>query len=1672
MEEGHEDRRDQRDLLRGAHPPGWYHHEVGDGWRHPDSTCRFERDSMRESGQMEGGKTPPYPFSGPMLPHLRQCVEGRFGALREDQTMGAGGGRALDEDSGRYRESRRRRARSSQSEGRVDRTRRQGGRRREAQGARKLRDESEVEKKKEKEEEGEEGAFRKEEEGEGYKAFGGPVRGYGVGSRPSWKKAHHEEGQENCQEEKSEEQFVQSNLEHFQGGQQRGGLGVGHLRTRGQGVDDLDEGSRGAQPWSSRAYAEGASSSIRSTLGPGPFKPSSGVYPILEDGIGWKGHSAAIQRAANSGLCGGPPPAGESCLSRGCGNTEDEESRADCKWWGLQSGTTSGALSPGDSDNVIHDRDAGGFSTTTGRTEGEVGSWKPELGKKRRKGRLRLLGSKRKREEGRLSQGQREKQKRGKERRSKRGRQGEEVTGSLSADEAEISGKGKVSQIGPGQELLRRHLESHVPPLLSEDDENSKVLPVSISAGTGTELAGGFTSKLVTSTSRLLAEDRRLPGGEDFSKKEEMASSVREDPPEAEESLGRPVSLRQLMQQGMKGLKLIDLMGVLINVFDESLKDSNIKHSKIQRSGGVFPLPESHEGLQSCLQTMSVPSSACVLAMCRALNSYYGIEPNDQLTATLAKKAAVRSLSRYADDISGWKEKFDGLDWGDLLATRSIDYKGDEVRVSKQFCWDNLVGAIPDEVGKIPLEEVCDLGTLDYISHFEEYLLPSEAQVYTKPPRVMVEDQHWEQVCSGLVEKGICGVLPVSDLYHVGGQPLLNGMFGVSKDEFANGWEVMRLIMNLVPVNKLCRNLGGDISTLPNWGGMNPFLLQDGEVILMSSEDIRCFFYLFKIPRSWQRFMGFNKLVPGALVPKAWKGRACVLVSRVLPMGFLNSVSIAQHIHRRVARMALQNPLGLGPQNEIRRDKALPNSQTLYRIYLDNFDILEKVDKNTAALLRGEVSANTLNLRQQYAYLGLPRHPKKAVERELVAEIQGAIVDGVSGKVCPKPQKVLKYMSLGLQLLADNRASQKQLQIVCGGFVYFTMFRRQLLGMLNSTWKHIVGFEGEPPIIKKPLPPLVRLEMIRFMCAVPLAQMNLRTPFLGGVTASDASEFGGGFCVSRGLSPIGVHASQCHIRGDLPDESDHVQVLTVGLFDGIGALRVAADALVLPMAGHISSEVSKEGNRVLEAHFPDSELVGPVEAIDEDMVISWACKYSNVGVVLVGGGPPCQGVSGLNSDRKGALKDARSSLFPHVRRVHGLAKKHFRWAQVHYFMESVFSMDEVDRATMSKDIGVIPWMVDSLGVTLCRRPRLYWLSWELQGSEGVILHWATSDSWTDYGIVELKVDIDQQVFLSKGCGLNSLEGLPTFTTARPRASPGNRPAGLWQCSEAEVQAWKEDSHRYPPYQYRWKNLISSPKGDRLPTIAEKEVMMGFPLHYTAACLPKGQQQGQKFLDTRHSLIGNTWNVQVVTWLLSCLFAPLGLTQVNTLDKVVSQLTPGRVQSLRGFLSRLPLDEPQGPSDDSQQAILARKLSSFVSIKGEDLLLQAPSENQVRFQRLRASVPAKLWRWRVVAGWRWRHKQAHINELELRAVVTTLTWRIERLRQQGCRFIHLVDSLVVLHALTRGRSSSRKLRRPLSQINSLLLAADVHPLWAYVSTKQNPADRPSRLKIKKHAVKKG
>ena len=185
---------------------------------------------------------------------------------------------------------------------------------------------------------------------------------------------------------------------------------------------------------------------------------------------------------------------------------------------------------------------------------------------------------------------------------------------------------------------------------------------------------------------------------------------------------------------------------------------------------------------------------------------------------------------------------------------------------------------------------------------------------------------------------------------------------------------------------------------------------------------------------------------------------------------------------------------------------------------------------------------------------------KRCPAKQKQAEVQGALVDGRKGIAYPKIDKIARYSQLAKLLLESGEATQKQMQIVGGGFVYMAMFRRPLLGALNHMWDFILQCEGHPPFIKFWLGECVKHEIQRFLGLIPLAFMDFRCSLSPQVTASDASESGGGITVTSGLTPSGVVACNCPLRGDIVEPADVSSVLTIGLFDGIGALRVAADA--------------------------------------------------------------------------------------------------------------------------------------------------------------------------------------------------------------------------------------------------------------------------------------------------------------------------------------------------------------------------------------------------------------------------------------------------------------------------------------------------------------------------------
>ena len=886
-----------------------------------------------------------------------------------------------------------------------------------------------------------------------------------------------------------------------------------------------------------------------------------------------------------------------------------------------------------------------------------------------------------------------------------------------------------------------------------------------------------------------------------------------------------PVAADEMFDGGRRGVKKgfrqLSWGGCFLRdcgfyLFEELLEVLPLRSQNMGKrdSTAIFPLPTSRSLILEFFPDLSECELSWLTCAVVSLNSLWGDLVVNETPLNEGQQACLRELVKDVKRFVKIGVIIPELSWTDLFSVRSIDYKGDEVKVAKWFAWKNVEPALPKDVGSVPLEAVCSLGCRDYVENFDLYLRPKSEWKVSKAPRVMVHDDDWAQVCHGLVSSGVCDFILEDDVFHTDSGPLLNGMFGVSKDETtAQGTDIYRLIMNLIPLNGLCKPLAGDIDTLPSWSAMSPFFLQPNEGLLVSSEDVKCFFYTMSVPSCWRRFLSFNKLVPDAVLPGHLQGSRVYLTSCVLPMGFLNSVSLAQHVHRNLVKWSASDENAdeegaNNPEGELRKDHGFTCHNPSWRIYLGNYDLLEKVKLCEVNDLEGTCPNGILSLRNEYERWTVPRNLKKAVQRSSLCELQGATVDGTLGVAYPREQKLAKYFGLAVRLCQQTTATQRQWQVVCGGLVYFSMFRRPLLGALNQVWQHILDFDRKQKV-SLPTPEDCRLEIYRFLGMLPLARLDFRLDVNAMVTGSDASSSGGGICASTGLTSVGGMVANGALRGEVPEPAGDMAVFSLGLFDGIGALRVALETINVRVLGHVSVECNKAAQRVVEAHYPGVEVVDSVTDIDQDMVDKWAGRYSQCSLVVIGAGPPCQGVSGLNPDRRGALKDERSSLFSEVPRIREIVRKAFRWCPVHTIMESVASMDDHDRDTMSHGYGGEPLRCDAGTFTWCHRPRLYWLSWELQTGQDVFIDQSGK-------IATLHLSGSQplnEVVRSGWHKVDDSQAFPTFTTSRPRERPGRKPAGVHQCSIEELERWHRDSFRFPPYQYRRSHALINGAGD-------------------------------------------------------------------------------------------------------------------------------------------------------------------------------------------------------------------------------------------------------------------
>ncbi|CAE7423199.1 unnamed protein product, partial [Symbiodinium sp. KB8] len=859
------------------------------------------------------------------------------------------------------------------------------------------------------------------------------------------------------------------------------------------------------------------------------------------------------------------------------------------------------------------------------------------------------------------------------------------------------------------------------------------------------------------------------------------------------------------------------------------LSDALGESSKHQSTAEVFPLPALPWGMPPGERDwMEAAVRALNWLSVGTLALSEGPATTVQLSLLRELCESFRSLSKLGSAV------FADVPIESYWRSKGVNAYGEEIHCALSFKWANIEHSLPrrELAGALDGAGVSTGGIKDFLSNPRQYLKPAAVRTWMKPPRVMVSAEDWPQVVAGLLDRRICDIIPLSQVIHVGGKPVLGGLFGVPKNEVVEGVPVLRLIMDLRPINQLFESITGDLQTLPMLSQLFPLEIHPHEDILVSSEDIKAMFYIVGLGECWRPLLAFGREIPEHLRP-AGISEPCVLTSRVLPMGFVNSVSVAQALHRNIVNHAV-GALGISREAEVRRDQPLPVCSSIYRVYLDNFDLLERKNREAAALLSGELSAPAVQLRSVYQDLDVPVNEKKSVKAQLVGEMQGGLVDGHEGTVSPKPDKVARYLRGAWCLLQSGRSDLKRIQMVAGGLVYLFSYKRCLMSCLNEVWQFIASFGGQLGVWK-PIPEAVHEELFCCLALSPLACMDLRAPYDATVTASDASETGGGLSFSAGLTQFGVDAESKSVRGLGDAGDDDRQVLVISLYDNIAACRVALDVLGAKVSGYIAVEPDVSARRVVESSFASTLFVQSVEEVSDSTVRGWACQFSRAECIIVSSSLPLSGTSMFND----------CHVQSEVSRIRGLSEKYFPWADIFVLVGSLSSLSEHVRASISRGVGILPYELDAVGITPCRRCRLFWFNWKISTEEQVEIEKPLTARAEDYGRINFLLDCPPDPYLTPGWSLagGAEQKLPTFTAPQPKAQPGFLPTGIEGCTDRDISYWRDDRYKFAPYHYRYQHGLIHPRlGWRMASINEREAMLGFPLDYTLQAWSKSDRK--------------------------------------------------------------------------------------------------------------------------------------------------------------------------------------------------------------------------------------
>ncbi|CAK0895098.1 unnamed protein product, partial [Prorocentrum cordatum] len=273
--------------------------------------------------------------------------------------------------------------------------------------------------------------------------------------------------------------------------------------------------------------------------------------------------------------------------------------------------------------------------------------------------------------------------------------------------------------------------------------------------------------------------------------------------------------------------------------------------------------------------------------------------------ASLVQVEALRYLARsVCAFLKQCSDKVPMLEWESELKSSAVSYTGEGVYAAEKFDKERLMLALPPKhaCGSVLATEVSD-GWVRGVLENPEWILknPDDLGEMPKTPRVWAEDAEWELIAAELVDRGVLVPIEEECIAQVRGRRVLGGLFGVRKSRRGKVQGPQRLVMNIIPSNWLQDTIEGDMGLLPTTDKWKSLILRNGEVLLTSSEDLKCCFCVYRLPVVWHRYVALSKPVRRAALGLAGGG-SVFAAAAVAPMGWISATGIIQHTHRRLLR--------------------------------------------------------------------------------------------------------------------------------------------------------------------------------------------------------------------------------------------------------------------------------------------------------------------------------------------------------------------------------------------------------------------------------------------------------------------------------------------------------------------------------------------------------------------------------------------------------------------------------------------------------------------------------------------------------------------------------------------------------------------------------------------------